>query len=83
MSKKLLLGAGVAAILAVALAPEALEAWRERERRAEADEQLSVIEAKEREIACLEGIKARLAPGIDVKAEIARCREESRPPEAR
>ncbi|HYG30426.1 MAG TPA: hypothetical protein VD887_09445 [Allosphingosinicella sp.] len=73
--RKKLLGAGIAAIVAVAVAPPALQAWKER--RAEA-ERTDFIATKEREIACLERLAAGgLRKGADVQAEIDRCRREA------
>ncbi|HEX8366791.1 MAG TPA: hypothetical protein VF603_16045 [Allosphingosinicella sp.] len=73
--RKKLLGAGVAAIFAVAAAPLALQAWKER--RAEA-ERTDFIALKEREIACLERLAAGgLRKGADVQVEIDRCRREA------
>ena len=69
-----LAAAGVAAILATAAAPHALDAWRDRRLHQEQVRQQRIVEVKQREIACLERLGARLRPGMDVEAEIAACR---------
>jgi hypothetical protein len=71
-----LLAAGVLAIIAVALVPSAREAWRERSLRAEAEQRALYIDLKQREIACLERLAAGGLPkGMNVEAEIGRCRQ--------
>lgn len=70
--------AGIFAIVLVAGAPLALDQWRahrfEQERQA-------FIAAKDREIACLEALKADVTPGMDVTAELDRCRALATDPE--
>lgn len=74
-----LLAGGISAILLVAVAPHAVDAWRERERDRRLEQELiehqRFIEAKDREIACFERLKAGgIRDGMNVKAEIERCR---------
>lgn len=78
---RLLVG-GVVAILAVALVPPALESLRPDRREGSAAEVSEEIErfirVKDREMACYERLKTTGLPeGIDVQAEIARCRREA------
>lgn len=75
MRRMLLLALGVAGILAVALAPHLRRALREREIRAEQAGYERYIEAKRKEIGCLEQLAATGLPkGMDVEAELERCR---------
>ena len=78
-----LLAAGIAGILAAASAPYLHDAWLDyRLRRAEARTALA-IRLKEREIACLERLRASGLPeGMDVAAEIEACRRLSADPQA-
>jgi hypothetical protein len=83
-----LLAGGIAAILLVALAPHALDAWRERERDRRLERELlelqEFMEASERKIACLERLKTGgIREGMDVKAEIEGCRRAAALPEVR
>lgn len=73
--RRKLLAAGVLAILAVALAPHARDAWRDRRLREDAAQRALYIELKEREIECLERLAASGLPKeMDVHREIDRCR---------
>ena len=73
--RKKLLATGVAGIAVVALAPYARDAWEER--RLE-QARLEFIQAKDREIACLERLQqGGLKEGANVQREIARCREQA------
>lgn len=73
--RKKLLAAGLVGIALVAFAPHAHRLWEERAER-ERDARLRLfIELKDREIACLERLVAGgAANGVDVEAEIERCR---------
>lgn len=71
-----LLVAGIAAVVAAALFPHAREAWEQRRLREAAAQRQLYVELKEREIACLERLRATGLPKhLDVTAEIARCRQ--------
>lgn len=75
MTRLPLLALGVAGILAVALAPHVRQAMKARENRAEQASYERYVEAKRKEIECLERLAATGLPkGIDVQAEIERCR---------
>lgn len=75
MSRPLLLALAVAGILAVALAPYVRQAMRAREIRAEQARYERYIEAKRKEVECLERLAASGLPkGMDVQAELDRCR---------
>ncbi|MDP8994685.1 MAG: hypothetical protein M3N07_06870 [Pseudomonadota bacterium] len=77
---RLLVG-GVAAILVTALAPHALDAWRAHRLRQQIDEQEQLIAQKQREIACLERLRATgLPPGASIEKEIERCRRAAAEP---
>ena len=78
---RLLVGS-VAAILVAALAPLAIGSWQKnrRERQAEDVSRVAerIVREKGREIACLERLRTGgLREGMDVEAEIARCRREA------
>jgi hypothetical protein len=82
---RLLVG-GVAAILIAALAPLAIGSWKENRREQLIEEvrrvEERIVREKEREIACLERLRTSgLRQGMDVQAEIARCRREAAGPE--
>lgn len=80
--KKLLLAAGVIAILAVALLPYARDAWQSYRLERMEEERQRFIALKEREIACLERLAERgLRPGVGVEAEIDRCKRLAIDPE--
>ncbi len=75
MKRLLLIALGVTGSLAVALAPHARRAVQEREIRAERKAYDDYIAAKERELDCLERLTASGLPkGMDVQAELDRCR---------
>jgi len=78
---KLLLAAGVAGILVVSLAPYARQQWDARQLRAEQEQRRLYIEAKEREIACLERLLGGVPQRKSLEAEIDRCRRLSLDPE--
>lgn len=70
-----LLAVGILGIAAVAGAPYARDAWREHQRDREREQVDRYIELKGRQIACLEQLRASGLPkGMDVMAEIERCR---------
>ena len=70
-----LLAAGIAGIVLVALAPHALDLWRQSGAGERQAQRQVFIELKNREIECLERLASGgLARGADVQAEIARCR---------
>ena|SRR5215217_2991355 len=74
--RKKLLALGVAGIVAVAAAPYALEAWREREVRDDAAQAALWVDRKQQQLACLDRIVASGLPkGMNVEAEIMRCRQ--------
>jgi hypothetical protein len=82
--RKWLLLAALLGILAVAFAPHARRAWQERRMRAEQARQERYVEMKEKEIGCLERLAASGLPkGIDIEAEIERCRALSIDPQTR
>jgi hypothetical protein len=73
--RKALLAAGVAAILGVAAIPHAQRAMEARRIAREGAQRALWIELKEKELACLERLRASGFPqGMDVGAEIERCR---------
>lgn len=72
---------GVAAIVAAALAPHALDAWRSYRLERLQEERLRFIALKDREIACLEILASGLRPGVDVEAEVERCKRLAVDPE--
>jgi hypothetical protein len=73
--RKTLLAAGIAAILGVAAVPHVQRAVEERRIAREGAQRALWIELKEKELACLERLRAGGFPeGMNVGAEIARCR---------
>ena len=73
--RKTLLAAGVAAVLGVAAIPHAQRATEERRIAREGAQRALWIELKEKELACLDRLRASGFPeGMDVGAEIGRCR---------
>jgi hypothetical protein len=73
--RKSLLAAAVAAVLGVAAIPHVQRAMEERRIAREGAQRALWIELKEKELACLERLQASGLPeGMDVSAEIDRCR---------
>ena len=73
--RKLLLAAGIAAICGVAAIPHVQRAIEERRIAREGAQRALWIELKEKELACLDRLRASGLPeGMDVAAEIERCR---------
>jgi hypothetical protein len=70
-----LLAAGIAGIALVALAPHALDLWKDQGAAERQSQREIFIELKNREIECLEQLASGgLSKGADVEVEIARCR---------
>jgi hypothetical protein len=76
-----LLPVAVGAILIVGLAPLGWDGWERHRLRGEEEERQRFIALKEREIACLDALGRNLREGMDVKAEIARCKRLAVDPE--
>lgn len=74
--RRKLLAAGVAGIAAVAAVPYAMEAWRERTIRDDAAQAALWVDHKQKELDCLDRLVASGLPkGMNVEAEIQRCRQ--------